>query len=37
VYKINTDTSVQFGGFDHVAGRNTGEGAGALFAVWKNF
>ena len=37
VYKASNDVSLQFGGFSHVAGRNTGGGEGALFAVWKKF
>jgi len=37
VYKVTDETSLQFGGFDHVAGRNTGSGDGVLFAVWKKF
>ncbi len=37
VYKITADTSVQFGGFSHVDGKNTGLGHGVLLALWKSF
>jgi hypothetical protein len=37
VYKYSDDMSLQFGGFSHVDGKNTGAGDGALLAVWKKF
>jgi len=36
VYKATDDISLQFGGFSDIAGKNTGGGGGALFAVWKS-
>jgi hypothetical protein len=37
VYQLSNGTSLQLGGFDNVAGKNTGGGGGALFAVWERF
>lgn len=35
VYRLNADTSLQFGGFGDLYGKNTGVGRGILFSVWK--
>ncbi|MDE3038857.1 MAG: hypothetical protein KGJ21_10475, partial [Pseudomonadota bacterium] len=37
VYRWQNDLSFQFGGFDDVAGKNTGTGSGVLFALWRSF
>ncbi len=37
IYTLNDATSVEIGGFAHVAGKSTGEGGGALVSVWKRW
>ena len=37
LYKLDDRTYIQFGAFEHVAGRNTGEGVGALFGVGRQY
>lgn len=37
VYKFNNATSIQWGAFGNIAGKNTGTGNGTLISVWRNF
>lgn len=37
VYQISDNYRIQFGGFQHIYARNTGNGGGVLVALWHNF
>lgn len=37
VYQVDDGLSLQAGGYYNIAGRNTGNGLGAIFGVWKRF
>lgn len=37
VYRWDASTSLQFGGFGDVDGKNTGVGRGTLFSLWRKF
>lgn len=37
VLRLTDSTRVQFGGYKHIYARNTGDGEGLIFSVWREF
>lgn len=37
VYRLNATTRLQMGGFRHIHARNTGDGDGIVFSIWREF
>lgn len=37
VYRLTPATRIQIGGFTHAYARNTGDGEGVLFSLWRDF
>lgn len=37
VLRLTETTRVQFGGYKHIYARNTGDGEGVLFSIWREF